>query len=224
MHSETPSSSRVVLASRSPRRRQIVRAIDLPMECVDPQGEEGPPLTSETPLEFALRVSLAKARSAANRDSDAIFLAADTSVILDGEVLGKPSDSSEAVRMLKRLQGLVHTVATGITVLDGRSGRWRSATKTTDVTMRRYSDIEVAAYVDSGEPLDKAGGYAIQDETFQPAQAWVGCYLNVVGLPLCEVIGLLEGFGIDVRLKAGWQPPEQCRDCPLEQRLEVNRR
>ena len=193
------------------------------MELASPDGEEGAPLAGETPRQFVLRLSLEKARLVASKTSDAIVLGADTAVVLDGDVLGKPDGKAEAVRMLRKLRGRVHTVVTGVTALDSRSGRWLSAAKATDVTMRDFSDEEVAAYVASGDSLDKAGGYAIQDEAFRPARDTFGCYLNVVGLPMCEVVGLLEGLGVQVRLRQGWQLAEQCRDCPLEQRMEVNR-
>ena len=89
--------------------------------------------------------------------------------------------------------------------------------------MRHYDESEIAAYVLSGEPLDKAGAYAVQDEDFRPVHEIDGCYLNVVGLPLCEVFGLLDCLGASVGLKAGWQVPSECRDCRLELRRVVTR-
>ena len=129
------------------------------------------------------------------RDRGAVVIAADTAVVLEGDVLGKPADNAEAARMLHSLRGRVHTVVTGVTLLDSRSGRRLSRAKITDVTMRHYSDREIAAYIATGEHLDKAGSYAVQDETFRPAQDVHGCYLNAVGFPLCEVVDPLGADG-----------------------------
>ena len=123
--------------------------------------------------------------------------------------------------MLLLLRGGVHAVVTGVTALDGRSGRWLSASKSTEVRMRHYSDQAIAAYVASGEPMDKAGAYAVQDERFRPAQEVHGCYLNVVGLPLCELVDLLAGLGMHRQLRRDWELPEECRNCPLERVKEV---
>ena len=225
MCSEMSRATRLILASGSPRRRQLMQALDIHVDTVSPAGDEGAPLAGETPYDYSLRLSQEKAYGAATsaKAKGAVVLAADTSVVLDGDTLGKPTDKAEASRMLKRLRGRAHTVVTGLTAIDSRSGRSQSVAKTTDVTMRNYTDEEVAAYVAAGGPMDKAGAYAIQDEEFRPAKVTVGCYLNVVGLPLCEVFGLLEGLGVRVRLRRGWRPAEQCLDCPLHERLEVDR-
>ena len=108
------------------------------------------------------------------------MLAADTQVVLDGESLGKPADGADAVRMLGALRGREHTVITGVTLLDAGPGRMRTSVRPSDVTMRRYSDAEIWAYVATGDPFDKAGAYAVQDVEFRPATVR-GCYLNVVG-------------------------------------------
>ena len=163
MGNTTTSARRLVLASRSRRRRRLVEALDLTVELVSPDGEEGGPLPGETPREFVCRMALEKARRVASQAEDCIVLAADTAVVLEGEVLGKPANGAEAARMLGKLRGRVHTVLTGVAALDGPSGRRVWSVKATDVTMRRYSDEEMAACVASGEPLDKAGAYAVQD-------------------------------------------------------------
>ena len=221
MGPETSSSDRLVLASGSPRRRELMKALDLPVEWVVPDGDEGSPRSGESPREFVVRLSLEKARRGGGRSSDAVTVGADTAVVVGNEVLGKPADPDEATRMLRRLRGGVHAVVTGVTALDGRSGRWLSASKSTEVRIRHYSDQAIAAYVASGEPMDKAGAYAIQDESFRPAQEVHGCYLNVVGLPLCELVKLLAGLGIHPQLRREWKLPEECRDCPLERVMEV---
>jgi MAF protein len=199
-------------------------ALDTSVEVARPHGDEGSPRPDETPGEYVSRLALEKARSVAQRQPQAVVLGADTTVVIDGEVLEKPADAAEATRMLKALRGRPHTVVTGVAVVDGRTGRWLSATRSTEVLMRRYSDEEIAAYVASGEPMDKAGAYAVQDERFHPAEDVAGCYLNVVGFPLCEVVRLLDRLGATVRLRQGWQPPEECRDCPLRTRQEVSHR
>ena len=205
----------VLLASESPRRRELIEALDAPVKAVSPGYDEGPPRTGEIPGDFVLRLSREKASGVAARIGDGIVLGADTAVVLDDEVLGKPVSAAEATRMLRRLRGRVHTVITGVTAVDGRTGRSLSAVKSTQVTMRAYSDAEVASYVASGEPFDKAGGYAVQDPLFQPAERLRGCYLNVVGLPLCEIMGLMRSMGLPTRLREDWQPPNECLDCPL---------
>ena len=198
-----------------------MQALDVHVPAVSPDGEEGEPLVDETPQQFVVRLSLEKARSATPGRGPAIVLGADTAVVLDGEVLGKPTSGDEAVEMLRRLRGRTHTVLTGVTALDNSSGRSLSTVKATEVTLREYSEAEIEDYVASGEPLDKAGGYAVQDDRFHPAQHVAGCYLNAVGLPLCEVVRLLDDLGAPIALKPGWMPPAECVDCPLTQRQKV---
>lgn len=173
-------------------------------------------MAGEMPVEYVTRLSQEKVRRVTPQACEAIIMGADTAVVADGDVLGKPATNADAVRMLKTLRGRTHTVVTGITALDCQSGRCVSASKSTEVTMRGYSDGELAAYVASGEPLDKAGGYAVQDEVFRPALEIQGCYLNVVGFPLCTVVELLASLGLHPRLSRGWQLPRRCLDCPLE--------
>ena len=221
MGPETSSSDRLVLASGSPRRRELMKALDLPVEWVVPDGDEGSPRAGESPREFVMRLSLEKARQGGGRSSDAVTVGADTAVVAGNEVLGKPANPDEAAQILWLLRGGVHAVVTGVTALDGRSGRWLSASKSTEVRMRHYSDQAIAAYVASGEPMDKAGAYAVQDERFRPAQEVHGCYLNVVGLPLCELVDLLAGLGMHRQLRRDWELPEECRNCPLERVKEV---
>jgi MAF protein len=216
-------SKRLVLASGSPRRRALVTAFDAPIDLVAPTGDEPPPLDGETPEQFVLRLSLAKAEEVAGQVSPAIVLGADTAVVLDGEILGKPAGPEDATRMLKQLRGRTHRVLTGVTVLDGESGVRAASANSSKVTMRRYSDGEVEAYVSTGEPFDKAGGYAIQDYRFHPVEALDGCYLNVVGLPLCEAATLLARMGASPRIRPDWRPPQQCRECPLQRGRQVRR-
>ncbi len=212
---------RIVLASASPRRRELTQAFSPPLEQATSAVEETPPTPRESPEHYVLRMSAAKAADVSSRSGGALVLGADTAVVLDGEVLGKPGSVDQATQMLASLRGRTHRVVTGVTVLDAGSGRRASAATCTDVTMRRYSDAEIASYVASGQPFDKAGAYGVQDEAFDPAESVEGCYLNVVGLPVCRVVSLLGQLGGAPRLKADWSPPERCLDCPLGRRTEV---
>jgi MAF protein len=211
-----PRQKRLVLASGSPRRREILAAFVPPVEAVSPTSKESPPRDGESPERYVMRLSLAKASEGAKHARQAIVLGADTSVVLDGELLGKPVGEADATRMLANLRGRTHRVVTGVVALDSESGLWSGSTRSTQVAMRHYSDTEVEAYVASGSPFDKAGAYAVQDSSFHPAESVDGCYLNVVGLPLCEVVALLDRRGLKTRLRSGWQPPAQCRECPLQ--------
>jgi septum formation protein len=214
MRIHTPETVPIVLASDSPRRRRLVRALDAPVTAVSPLSEEGPPLPGETPAALVRRLSASKAEAVAPLAENAIVLGADTVVTLDGTVLGKPADEQDAARMLRLLRGRVHTVLTGLTAIDTRSGRRLTTVTGTDVRIRRFSDEELAAYVDSGAPMDKAGAYGIQDAGFSPASEADGCYHNVVGLPLCEVVRMLDQLGVRVRLDGGSGIADRCRPAP----------
>ncbi|MBN1438342.1 MAG: septum formation protein Maf [Anaerolineales bacterium] len=198
----------LVLASESPRRRELLRqsgigCIALPVS-IDEEIRPG-----EDPQEAAVRLACKKARAASLVLSglEEWILAADT-VVADGKtVLGKPCDRRQAEEYLLRLRGRAHRVITGVCLLRLPSGEEASAAAVTAVRMRNYSDPEIAEYLSGGNALDKAGGYAIQDSSFRPVESINGCYTNVVGLPLCLVYGLLE--------EAGNPParplPEACR-------------
>ena len=213
---------RLVLASGSPRRRTLIADFVPPVEAITPAGEEGPPRPGEPAEEFVQRLSLAKAVEVAKTSRRSIVLGADTAVVLDGQIIGKPASASEATAILGRLRGRTHRVVTGVTALDVESGQRLTSATSSEVTMRRYSDTEVEAYVRSGEPFDKAGAYAVQDSLFHPAEGLVGCYLNVMGLPLCEVASLLRRLGAAVQMRPDWQPPVQCVDCSLRGESEDN--
>ena len=212
----------LVLASTSPRRREIMDALNLTPKCVVPVGDESPPRTGESPQEYVLRLSLDKARSVVEKVGAAMVLGADTVVVLDGEILGKPVHMADATRMLRMLRGRTHKVFTGVAALDTRTGRSEVAVCESRVTIRTFSDPELLAYIALEISLDKAGAYAVQDKCAGLAEVVEGCYLNVVGLPLCEVITLLERFPTNTQLRSGWQPPTECVDCVLAERIEVH--
>ncbi|MGH2514252.1 MAG: Maf family protein [Ktedonobacterales bacterium] len=187
------------LASSSPRRQQLLTAAGIPFILhAAPVDEET--LTTEYtgPLErlgeFLARQKADAARASLQRDGlDGVVLASDTTVLIDGRSLPKPRDLTEAAAMLRTLRGREHTVATGVALASIESKSVRSATSATRVRMRNYSDSEIAAYVTTGDPLDKAGAYSIQHPAFSPVASITGCRLGVIGLPVCLVAALVNG-------------------------------
>jgi MAF protein len=173
----------------------------------------------ETAQEMVERLSLAKALVVAQRVEQGYVIGADSTVVLEGRPIGKPADNEEARQMLRELRGTRHQVTTGVTVIDAASGRQLTASLTSAIAMRDFSDEEMEASIATGTPLDKAGAYAIQDEVFRPAQLVEGCYTNVVGLPLCRLMEMLEELGYP--LPSSWAMPElaECRtECPFQLR------
>ena len=215
------SERHIVLASESQRRREIIRALDAAVEIVPSGIDERPAIPGEQAADYVGSIAADKAGAvSANGHSEALVIGADTSVVLEGKILGKPVDELEAREMLTALRGRSHRVVTGVTV--SRDGISASSVTSSDVAMREYSDDEIEMYIESGEPFDKAGGYAIQDGVFAPVSALTGCYLNVVGFPLCEVKRLIAEVGVDVKLKPEWRAPERCpSDCPVRVVSEV---
>ncbi len=151
----------------------------------------------EFPADYVLRLAEDKARAAGARGSSAdLIVAADTTVV-DGEaLLGKPAQVAEAIAMLKQLRGRRHQVYTGLAILHVSTGRLLKDLCVTDVPMRDYSDEEIDRYVRSGDPLDKAGAYAIQHDQFHPVAGLAGCFASVMGLPLCHLLRLLDKLGL----------------------------
>lgn len=190
----------LILASASPRRRALLAALGRPFTVqvadIDETARPGEP-----PIAYALRLARAKARvvaeATAEQASPALVVGADTIVVLDGAILGKPATAEEARAFLRRLRGRRHLVVTAVAVLPQGVGR-RSAEDgqaswaATGVWMRGFSDAEIEAYVASGDALDKAGGYAIQHPSFQPVAALQGSETNVIGLPLGLTAWLLD--------------------------------
>lgn len=207
----------LILASASPRRRQLIRALDIPVRIAGSGDDEDAPRPGEPAQAYVQRLALAKARHALAAHSanarSALILGADTAVAIDSAILGKPADQADAARMLKLLRGRPHRVVSGIALIDAAAGRHATAARATIVHMRPYADAEIAAYIASGEPYDKAGAYAAQDTEFNPAARIDGCYLNVIGLPLCDVLRLLADFDAPTRLKPDWRIPDGCPDC-----------
>lgn len=200
----------LVLASASPRRRELLAAVGLDFRVVPADLDEEAIAAGLEPEAAALAVASAKADAIATGDT--VVLAADTIVVLDGRMLGKPGSPDEARRMLQALRDRTHRVVTAVAVRAGaaeeRAAEWSA------VRMRAYRDEEIAAYVAAGGGLDKAGAYGIQDEPFRPVAAIDGCWCNVMGLPLWTALRLLEEAG-----RRAPRRPERvytrCASCPL---------
>ncbi|MBI5935086.1 MAG: septum formation protein Maf [Chloroflexi bacterium] len=181
----------LVLASNSPRRKDLIALAGLPFEIIVSNVDETP-RANESPRNYVVRLAEEKARaSSLFADASQVVLAADTTVVDANALLGKPADPSEAKRMLRQLRGRVHQVYTGIAALRVSDGHLVRDVCVTDVPMRDYSDAEIDNYVATGDPLDKAGAYAIQHAQFQPVASMAGCFASVMGLPLCHVTRLL---------------------------------
>ena len=214
---------KLVLASASERRRALLTQTGLSFQVLPARVEEFR-RPGEDPAACVVRLSQEKAGEAAARSpAGSLILAADTAVVDGSDMLGKPEDSAGAARILRRLRGRTHQVVTGLTLLDTRADRTVSEVCQTEVSMRAYGDDELATYVASGDPLDKAGAYAIQHAEFRPVEKLNGCYANVVGLPLCHFTRALRR--LDVTLPEGSTtlcealPDYDQHDCPLYERL-----
>lgn len=201
------SSPLVALASSSPRRRELLAQIGLPFTVLDVQVDEAR-LAGEPPQAYVHRLAFAKAWAGAaspGRPPGLPVIGADTAVVLDGEVLGKPADEAEGVAMLARLSGRTHRVLTGVALVADRGEDWRLSDSA--VTFRVVSEREARAYWRSGEPADKAGGYAIQGLAALFVTRIEGSYSGVVGLPLHDTAELLAAQGIRFPWNAAPAPP-----------------
>jgi septum formation protein len=186
----------LVLASGSPRRAELLRQIGIAFEVRLPaEPVDETPRDAEVPADYVLRLAVEKAAAVARGLPERVVLAADTTVVLDGRILGKPADRAEAVAMLLALQGRAHEVLTGIAVQ--RADAVRSALSRTLVRFRAIERAEAEAYWETGEGADKAGGYGIQGIGAIFAETLQGSYSNVVGLPLAETERLLRELGVD---------------------------
>ncbi|GCE13367.1 Maf family protein [Tengunoibacter tsumagoiensis] len=211
----------ILLASASPRRRQIISQLGLPFTLgIAPGDEDAAQLFYKGPATgLAQWTALHKAVMTLTQPEAAnhLVVTADTTVILDDQVLGKPRHEAHARELLLSLRGRWHHVVTGVvvsTLIDGEF-RSRGASCSTPVLMRDYTEEEVMSYIATGDPMDKAGAYGIQSASFQPTERIDGCYLNVVGLPLCTLVRLLAEFDVHpaTQGRQGQQCPwsEQCQ-------------
>lgn len=187
------SASQLILASRSPRRVQFLREAGF-VFTTDPADVPEIPLPNEPASAYALRVALAKARAAQARQPDAVVLGADTDVVLEGRILGKPADAADAGKMLAALSARTHQVISAVVVVQG--DRCEQQLTCTEIDFIRLSAEQIAAYVASGEPMGKAGAYGIQGGAARFVRSVRGSYTGVVGLPMAETCELLAAFGI----------------------------
>jgi len=205
---------KLILASNSPRRRALLSLLDWPFEVLPADINEGRK-PGESPADYVRRLARQKARAVAHL-RDGLIIAADTIVVDDDKFLGKPINEEDARRMLKRLRGRVHQVYTGIALIDTQTGQSFVDVYRADVPMREYTDIEIDAYIATGDPMDKAGAYAIQHAGFQPVKGLTGCFASVMGLPLCHLTAGLRVLGFEVSDDL----PEKCQQlldyaCPF---------
>ena len=185
--------SDLVLASHSPRRRDLLGLLGHPFTC-DVSTVDETSLPDEKPHAHVTRLSEMKARDVASRHEGALIIGADTVVVLDERILGKPTSPEHAVDMLMTIQGRIHTVFTGFALYNARSTDVFSSYETTLVTMRSMSRDIALRYVETNEPLDKAGSYGIQGYGAALVTSITGCYFNVMGLPLARLMDSLETF------------------------------
>jgi MAF protein len=189
-------TTNLLLASNSARRKQLLALgnwmFNISVSDVDESQKKG-----EAPSDYVLRLAQAKALAAATiAPTDNIVIGSDTAVVDGNMILGKPKDAADAENMLKQLRGHTHQVYTGLAVYHILEEKMITELCVTDVPMRSYSDDEISAYILSGDPLDKAGAYAIQHPKFQPVESMRGCYASVMGLPLCHLMRALRQFDI----------------------------
>jgi len=187
-------STEMVLASSSPRRRDLLNSIGLNFEIAPPDIDETP-VDMESAEDMVKRLSFQKALAISDTVEEGYVIGADSTVEFEGRSYGKPSDAADAVRMLRELSGTDHRVITGLTVIEVRTGRYITDALKTNVSMRNLSDDEIIRSVDNGTPMDKAGAYAVQDPDLKPADALEGCYTNVIGLPLCRLLSMFDELG-----------------------------
>ncbi len=190
---------KILLASNSPRRRQLLALGGWDFYIV-PADIDETPYPDEDPKEYVMRLAADKARAVAGAAQPGeLVVAADTTVADGAEILGKPADADEARRVLVQLRDRTHQVFSAVAVYEPTSEKMAVELAATDVPMRNYGDDEIEAYIQTGDPFDKAGSYAIQHPEFKPVDSLSGCRANVVGLPLCHLSRTLAVFG---------QPPE----------------
>ena len=191
--SSTPARPRVILASQSPRRRDLLTLIGITHD-VRPADVDETVLPNEAPVPYCERLARAKADALALDNPDAVIVGSDTIVVIDGDILGKPTDRAHAIAMLTQLSGRTHTVFTAVAVAYG--GHTRSGVESVSVTFRPLDQTRIAAYVDTDEPMDKAGAYGIQGYGATNVERIDGDYFAVMGLPLGRMVGLMREHGL----------------------------
>ena len=212
--------ARFVLASQSPRRRELIGLCGYPFDTIAAEVDENS-VSDPDPVLDCIQTARLKAEAILNQiyssqQERPIIVAADTIVAFDGQILGKPRDATDAKQMLTTLRGRTHDVHTGVMIIDVDSGREVMGSHTAVVKMRPYTDQEISAYVASGDPLDKAGAYAIQHPVFRPVEQLNGCYLGVMGLSICHLLQLLRQIDLPFQAElATLEAAHQRYECPL---------
>ena len=204
---------RLILASGSPRRFELLSTLGLPFTVVTSGVDETVEDESD-PAAMVVHLAERKAAVVARTQGEGLVIGADTTVVLEGLVLNKPIDDADARRMLRLLRDRTHEVWTGVVVLDAASGRLETGAVRSLVRMRGYTNAEIGAYVATGEPLDKAGAYAIQGGAGVFVAEIEGCYANVVGLPLCELTSLLGRYRVVISVDGPVCTLPNRRPCP----------
>lgn len=217
---------RIILASASPRRKELLARMGMDFEILPAKGEEH--ITKESPAEAVRELALNKAQEIAQQlgkkdlNEDILVIGADTVVAYEGKILGKPKDEQDAVGMLTMLSGNTHSVYTGVALLMTKNGRWEERTfyEETKVTMYPMSHEEIAAYVASGEPMDKAGAYGIQGKCAIYIKRIEGDYNNVVGLPVARIYQELKFSNKNVLLLCAQIDVAELTEAELNAELE----
>jgi len=188
---------KIILASQSPRRRDLLKQIGLEFE-IDPSNYEEDMTLDMEPRKLAEYLSLGKTKDVAQRHKDSIIISADTIIAVDNEVFGKPKTPEKAKYMLQKLSGRAHSVITGFTIINTEINKQISKSVETKVYFKNISEEEMDAYIATGEPLDKGGGYAIQGMAALFVEKIEGDYFNIVGLPIIALTDELKNFGIKI--------------------------
>lgn len=188
------AGTRIILASASPRRAELLDSAGIRFVVIPGHIDETP-FPDESPIPHVLRLAAEKAQEVAGREEGDYFIGADTIVLCDGEIMGKPSGPAEAARMLRKLSGTAHSVITGYAVYDKASGGLHTRAIETTVYFKTLREDEITQYIATGCPMDKAGAYAIQGGAAHMVERIEGSYTNVVGLPLCELLETLRTAG-----------------------------
>ena len=205
-----------ILASNSPRRKELLGLFGQPIN-IFPADIDESEMVGEVPGDYVKRLAHTKAEVIAKRFPAApLIIAADTTVADQDEILGKPVDERDAQRMLKQLRGRKHQVYTAISLVVPAKNQWVEELCLSQVPMRNYQDAEIETYVASGDPLDKAGAYAIQHRGFHPVESFTGCFASVMGLPLCHLARGMTQLGLmpEVKINLACQRYLQY-DCPI---------
>ncbi|HEY9122370.1 MAG TPA: Maf family protein [Brevefilum sp.] len=205
-----------ILASNSPRRKELLGLFEQPISIIPADIDERE-MVGEAPGDYVKRLAHTKAEVIANRFPAApLIIAADTTVADQDEILGKPLNEHDAQHMLLQLRGRKHQVYTAISLVVPAKNQWAEELCLTEVPMRNYSDQEIEEYIASGDPMDKAGAYAIQHRGFHPVESFTGCFASVMGLPLCHLARAITQLGLipEVKINLACQRYLQY-DCPI---------